>query len=222
MSGHGGDAVAPQYVGARIKRNEDARLATGQALFVDDVELPQMLHAAFVRSTHAHARIVRIDAAAALDRAGVRAIYTAHDLGYYWRPGPLLVPPPPIKDIVFNQRTQVPLAKDTVRHVGEPVVMVVAESRYIAEDAFGDIVIEYEPLPPAIDLESALKPSAAFVHADLGTNVAAKVRQSKGRYSDAAAHADRIYVAGSFMIAARRRLSRRAALSRSGTLRPTD
>ena len=68
-------------------------------------------------------------------RAGVVAVYTADDLGDYWQPGPLLVPPPPIEGIVFNQRTQVPLAKDKVRHVGEPIAIVVAESRYLAEDA---------------------------------------------------------------------------------------
>jgi xanthine dehydrogenase molybdopterin-binding subunit B len=127
--------MTTRYIGERVKRNEDNRLLTGEALFVDDVELPRMLHAVLVRSPHAHARILRIDTAAARRREGVAAIYTAADLGDYWRPGPLLVPPPPIKDIVFNQRTQVPLAKDKVRHVGEPVALVIAESRYLAEDA---------------------------------------------------------------------------------------
>ena len=94
-----------------------------------------MLHAAFVRSPHAHARIGSIDVSAALARDGVVAVYTADDLGDYWQPGPLLVPPPPIEGAVFNQRTQVPLAKDKVRHVGEPVAVVIAESRYLAEDA---------------------------------------------------------------------------------------
>ena len=70
------------------------------------------------------------------------------------------MPPPPIKDIVFNQRTQVPLAKDKVRHVGEPVALVIAESRYLAEDAAGDIVVDYEPLPAVVDLEAALAPGA--------------------------------------------------------------
>ena len=88
--------MVTRYIGERITRNEDRRLLTGRALFVDDVELPQMLHAAFVRSPHAHARILRIDTAAARRREGVAAVYTAPDLGDYWRPGPLLVPPPPI------------------------------------------------------------------------------------------------------------------------------
>ena len=78
------------------------------------------------------------------------------DLGDYWQPGPLLVPPPPIKGIIFNQRTQVPLAKDKVRHVGEPLAVVIAQSRYIAEDALDDIDVDLEPLPAVVDLEKAL------------------------------------------------------------------
>src|SRR5260370_9725378 len=127
--------MATRYFGEPTKRNEDGRLLAGQALFVDDVELPGLLHAAFLRSQVAHARIARIDATLARSRAGVIAVYTAKDLGDYWQPGPLLVPPPPIAGITFNQRTQVPLAKDKVRHVGEPIAIVIAESRYIAEGA---------------------------------------------------------------------------------------
>jgi carbon-monoxide dehydrogenase large subunit len=184
--------MTTRYIGERVKRNEDNRLLTGEALFVDDVELPRMLHAVVVRSPHAHARILRIDSIAARRREGVAAVYTAADLGDYWRAGPLLVPPPPIKDIVFNQRTQVPLAKDKVRHVGEPVALVIAESRYLAEDAAAVVVVEYEPLPPVIELEAALRRDAASVHDDLGSNVAARVRQTKGHYAEAAKRADRI------------------------------
>src|SRR5882757_9826726 len=126
--------MTTRYIGERITRNEDRRLLTGRALFVDDVELPGMLHAALVRSPLAHAHIRHIDASAARARRGVAAVYTADDLGEYWQPGPLLVPPPPIAGITFNQRTQVPLAKDKVRHVGEPLAMVVAQSRHLAED----------------------------------------------------------------------------------------
>ena len=92
---------ATQFFGQPIRRNEDPQLLTGQALFVDDVQLPEMLHAAFVRSTYAHARIVNIDISKALQREGVVAVYTATDLGDYWKPGPLLVPPPPIENIVL-------------------------------------------------------------------------------------------------------------------------
>jgi aerobic carbon-monoxide dehydrogenase large subunit len=121
--------MTTRYFGAPVTRNEDKKLLSGRAQFVDDIELPGMLHAAFVRSTYAHARIRSIDSTSALKLEGVIAIYTAHDLGDYWRPGPLLVPPPPVKDSVFNERTQVPLAKGKVRHVGEPVAIVIARNR---------------------------------------------------------------------------------------------
>src|SRR2546423_1840481 len=98
--------MATRYFGAAVPRNEDHRLLIGNALFVDDVELPDLGHAAFLRSPPAHARIARLDVAVALRRPGVLAVYTAADLGEYWQPGPLLVPPPPIAGIVFNQRTQ--------------------------------------------------------------------------------------------------------------------
>ncbi len=184
--------MATRYFGKRITRNEDPYLLTGQALFTDDVHLPGMVHVAFLRSDYAHARIRSIDVSAARERPGVIAVYTAQDLGDYWQPGPLLVSPPPVEGIVFNERTQVPLAKDKVRHVGEPVVMVVAESRYIAEDALDDIIVDYEPLPAVVDIEKALEPDAPLVHEDLGSNVAAHVVQRKGDYEAARAKADTI------------------------------
>jgi len=133
--------MSTRTFGEPVKRNEDRRLLTGQALFIDDIELPGMLHVAFLRSQIAHAKIIRIDVSKALQRRGVVAAYVAGDLGNYWQPGPILVPPPPIAGIVFHERTQVPLAKDKVRHVGEPLVIVIAESRYIAEDALDDIAL---------------------------------------------------------------------------------
>ena len=148
--------MTTRYFGERIKRNEDPRLLTGQALYVDDVDLPNMLHVAFLRSPYAHAKINNIDVSQALTREGVIAAYTANDLGDYWQPGPLLVSPPPVKDITFNQKTQVPLAKEKVKFAGEPIVMIVAESRYIAEDALADIQIDYEPLQAVVDLEKEI------------------------------------------------------------------
>jgi carbon-monoxide dehydrogenase large subunit len=177
--------MATRYFGERIKRNEDPRLLTGQGLYVDDVDLPNMLHVAFVRSPYAHARINSMDVSQALLREGVAAIYTANDLGDYWKPGPLLVSPPPVKDIVFNERTQVPLARDKVKFAGEPVVMVLAKSRYIAEDALADIQIDYEPLEAVVDLEKALQPESTLVHEEIGSNVAAHVVQTKGNYDSA-------------------------------------
>jgi len=177
--------MTTRYFGAPVQRNEDARLLAGRALFVDDVELHGMLEAAFLRSPHAHARIRRIDVSAALKREGVIAVYTAADLGDYWRPGPLLVPPPPIDGIVFNERTQVPLVRDKARHAGEPVALVVATTRYIAEDALADIVVDWEPLSAVVDLERAIAPGSPRVHDDVAGNVAAHVRQARGNYADA-------------------------------------
>ena len=149
--------MTTRFFGAPVKRNEDRKLLTGRALFIDDVELPGMLHAAFLRSQVAHARIKSIDVSEALKRPGVVAVYTAEDLGPYWKPGPLLVPPPPIPGIVFNTRTHVPLAKDTIRCAGEPIAIVVAESRYIAEDALDDIAVDLEILPAVVDLEAGAR-----------------------------------------------------------------
>ncbi len=183
--------MATRVFGEPIRRNEDARLLTGQALFVDDVELPGMLHAAFLRSSYAHARIKGIDVSAALQRPGVIAVYTAHDLGDYWKPGPLLVSPPPVPGRIFHERTQVPLAKDKVRFVGEPIAVVIAESRYVAEDALTDILVDFEALPAVADLETAAQPDSARVHDDLDSNVAAHIVQRKGGdYQAAKAKAD--------------------------------
>jgi carbon-monoxide dehydrogenase large subunit len=184
--------MTTRQFGAPIRRNEDARLLTGRAQFVDDVELPGLLHAAFVRSPHAHARIVSIDKSAALARPGVAAVYTAEDLGDYWRPGPVIVPPPPVEGSAFNERTQVPLAKGKVRHVGEPVALVVAATRYIAEDAVADVAVEWAPLPVAADLDAAAKPGAPRVHDDLPDNVSAHVRQTKGDYAAVAKRAHKV------------------------------
>jgi carbon-monoxide dehydrogenase large subunit len=181
--------MTTRFFGAPVKRNEDRKLLTGQALFVDDVELPGMLHVAFLRSQVAHARVKSIDTSRALQRPGVVAVYTADDYGAYWQPGPLLVPPPPIAGSVFHPRTQVPLAKDKVRYAGEPLAVIVAESRYIAEDALDDIDVELEPLPAVVGLEAALTSSSTLVHDDLNANVAAHVHQTKGDYRKAAADA---------------------------------
>jgi carbon-monoxide dehydrogenase large subunit len=183
--------VPRKLIGQRVKRVEDPRLLTGQALFVDDVNMPGMLHAAFLRSDHAHARLRSVDVSAARERPGVVAVYTAEDMGEMWQPGPpLVIPPPTLEDVVFHTRTQVPLVKDKVRHAGEPIAIVIAESRYVAEDAVEDIVVDLEPLPAVADLEKALEPGAPLVHDDLESNLAAHLTQDKGDYAAARAQAD--------------------------------
>ena len=181
-----------RYIGRPIRRNEDARLLRGQALFIDDVDLPGMLHVAFVRSNEAHCKILEIDVSEALQREGVVAVFTAADLGDYCQPSPLLVPPPPIEGAVFNPRTHTPLCVDKARYVGEPIAVVVAESRYIAEDAACDIVVEADWLDPVVDLDNALDPGAARIHDDLDSNLAAHVVQQKGDYEQARKKADLI------------------------------
>ena len=180
------------YMGQRVLRLEDAKLLTGRALFIDDVELPGMLEVAFLRSDDAHGILRRIDATAARSRPGVVAVYTAADLGDYWRPGPLLVPPPPVPGLIFNAATQVPLVRDKIRHCGEALAMVVAESRYLAEDALEHVVVEVEPLPAVAGLEAALLPGAPLVHEQFGTNLAAQVHQRKGDYAAVRGSAARV------------------------------
>ncbi|HKW03476.1 MAG TPA: xanthine dehydrogenase family protein molybdopterin-binding subunit [Vicinamibacterales bacterium] len=176
-------------VGRRIRRNEDARLLTGHALFVDDVQLPGMLHVVFVRSQFAHGTLKSVDVSAARARDGVVAVYTADDLGDYCKPGPILVNPPPIPGHVFHGCTQLPLAKDKVRFVGEPIAMIVATSRYVGEDALADVVVDIEPIDAVVDLEAAMKPGAPLVHPHLSSNAAANVVQRKGDYAAARAKA---------------------------------
>jgi len=185
--------VTKKYIGKRIKRIEDPRLLTGEALFVDDVEIPGMLHAAFLRSDYAHAYLKSVDVSAAQAREGVVAVFTAETMGDDWSPGPPLVSPPPtVEDVIFHSRTQVPLVKDKVRHVGEPIAIVIAESRYIAEDAVDDIVVDLEPLDVVVDIEKAMQPDSPLVHDDLDSNLAAHIEQEKGDYAAIREEADLI------------------------------
>jgi len=180
--------MTTRRIGARIPRNEDPRLLRGLGCFVDDVHPPGILHAASLRSPHAHARIVRIDANAARRAPGVHLVLTAADLGELNRPSPLLIPHPTLS----HPRTQRPLAVDEVRYVGEVVAFVVADSRYVAEDALALIEVEYEPLAVVTDLATALTPGAPRVHADVPDNRAARFRQTVGDADGVLARAHRV------------------------------
>jgi carbon-monoxide dehydrogenase large subunit len=183
--------MTEKYFKQPILRNEDPRLLTGKAKFIDDITLPGMLHATFLRSDFASAKINKIDVSAAKNHPGVVAVYIAADFGDYWKPGPLQVPPPSvIKGSLFNARTLIPIAKDRVRFSGEPLAVVIAESRYIAEDACEDIVVDMEPLPVVTDMEKALEPGSPLVHDDVPNNLAADVYQERGNYAEAAKKAD--------------------------------
>ncbi len=175
-------------IGARIPRNEDPRLLRGLGCFVDDVHLEGMLHAAVLRSPHGHARITGIDAAPARALPGVHLVLTAADLGALNQPSPLLIPHPSLTE----PRTQRPLAVDRVRYVGEPVAFVIAEDRYVAEDAAALIDLRYEPLPAVMDLEAAIAEASPLVHADVPANRAGRLVQQVGDPDAAFARAARV------------------------------
>ncbi len=168
--------MATRWFGASIPRNEDPRLLRGKGSFVDDIDLPEQLHAAVLRSTHARARILNIDTSAARELQGVHLVLTASDLGEVLEPSPLLVP----HQALTQPRTQLPLALNEVRYVGEAVAFVVADDRYIAEDALDLIDVEYEPLPVIHSLEVAAAEDAPLVHEDVPRNVAAHLVQTVG------------------------------------------
>src|SRR5438067_12358659 len=152
--------MATRWFGAPVQRTEDPRLLRGKGNFVDDIDLPDMLHAAVLRSTHARARIVRIDTSAAHALPGVHMVLTAADLGKVLEPSPLLVP----HHALTQPRTQLPLARDEVHYAGAAVAMVVADNRYVAEDALDLIDVDYEPLPVVHSLEVAAAEDAPLVH----------------------------------------------------------
>jgi aerobic carbon-monoxide dehydrogenase large subunit len=168
--------MATRWFGASIPRNEDPRLLRGRGSYVDDIDLPEQLHAAVLRSTHARARILNIDASAARELPGVHLVLTASDLGEVLEPSPLLVP----HDALTQPHTQLPLALNEVRYVGEAVAFVVADDRYIAEDALDLIDIEYEPLPVIHNMQVAIAEDAPLVHEDVPGNVAAHLIQTVG------------------------------------------
>ncbi|MFC0863499.1 aerobic carbon-monoxide dehydrogenase large subunit [Sphaerimonospora cavernae] len=164
--------MTTKLFGEPIRRREDARLITGRGRYLDDLGA-DALAAAFVRSPHAHARILDIDVSAALDVDGLVAIYTWEDLpGALAEPLPLLIPHPALT----HGRTACPLAREIVRHVGEPVVMVVARDRYLAEDACSLIRVDYEILKPVVGVEEAAR-AVHLVHEDVPGNVGAHLVQ---------------------------------------------
>ncbi len=183
--------MGAKLFGARIARLEDPALLTGRGRFVNDIRLPGMLHAAFVRSPHAHARIRSIDAAPARALPGVRAVLGADDLPPRMAHAqiPMLVPNPAIS----APRTQLALARGEVCYVGQTIAVAVAENRYLAEDAAAAISVEFEVMPAVSDCRDAVKPDAARAHSDLASNVAAIVPMSYGDVDAAFATAPHVF-----------------------------
>src|ERR1041385_9103208 len=161
------------YVGQRIKRTEDPRLIKGLAHYVDDIRLPDTLHVAFVRSVYAHARVKSIDIAEAAKSPGVVAIYTGKDVAWVG-PVPCASALPGLK--VPDYRV---LAQDKVWFVGHPIAAVVATDAYAARDAIDLVAVDYEELPPVVDVEEAAK-GGAVLHEAFGDNIAYKLTAGEG------------------------------------------
>src|SRR5215467_10774271 len=183
--------AAERYTGASIKRSEDPRILTGAGRYVDDIKLPGMLHAAFVRSPLAHARVVSVVVSASRTKPGVVAALTGADLEAMTVPGPdvlvsMMGGGGPTPEFTL-------LATDKVRFAGDPVAIVIAESRYVAEDGCELVEVEYDDLPPVVDAEFALDPSSPPLFANLGDNIARPHSRSEfGDVSATFAKADRV------------------------------
>jgi aerobic carbon-monoxide dehydrogenase large subunit len=154
------------HVGRALRRKEDPRLITGRASYVDDINLVGQLWAAWVRSPEAHAKIVSIDTSAAKARDGVIAVYTHEDLDMESGLPMAWVPP----GVEVNTPDHWVLAKGEVKHVGDPVALVIGDDRYAVVDAAEDVVVDYDPLPVVTDPEAALEDGSPLVHAQFGTN----------------------------------------------------
>jgi aerobic carbon-monoxide dehydrogenase large subunit len=180
-----------KHFGARVTRLEDPALLAGAGRFVDDVKLSGMLHACFVRSPHAHAKLVSIDSKVAMIMPGVHAVITAADL-----PGPMATQRLPMllpNPALGSPRTQHVLARDEVCYVGEPVAVVIAETRYIAEDAVAALIVHYEVLPAAADCRAAAAEGAPRAHNDLASNIASTFSLAYGDVESAFANAAHVY-----------------------------
>src|SRR6266581_7617178 len=167
--------VTERLFGKAIKRREDPRFITGRGQYVDDVKLPGMTYAAFVRSQHAHAKIRRIDASAALKHPGVVAVFTGKDMtgvnslpcGWDLRKAKNI--PGVVQDLAIVPH--MPLTSDAARHVGDPVAVVIADSQEAAIDAAEKVRVDWEPLPSVTATDKATATSAPQLHSGAPGNV---------------------------------------------------
>ncbi|HEV2570910.1 MAG TPA: xanthine dehydrogenase family protein molybdopterin-binding subunit [Beijerinckiaceae bacterium] len=180
-----------KHFGARVARLEDPALLTGRGLFTDDIKLPGMLHACFVRSPHAHAMLRGMDLETARQMPGVRAILTAEDLPDPMRCErmPMLVPNPSIAAM----RTQHSLARDEVCYVGQTIAVVIADSRPMAEDAANMVFADFDPLPAISDCVKAVHKDAPPAHADLPNNIVSAFVSAYGDIEAAFSQAGHVF-----------------------------
>lgn len=179
--------MAGQFTGQSIERVEDARLLRGQGTFTGRIRRPGMRHLAFVRSTHAHARLLNVDASEALAIDGVEAVLTAEDLAAVMTMPMSVLAPPDAKVAPFW-----PLARGKVRLVGDPIAVVVARSEAIAHDGAAMVQVDYEPLGAVVDMEAAGQPDSPALWDEIGTNLAFRETSTWGDVDAVFAAADRI------------------------------
>ncbi|NIO11913.1 MAG: molybdopterin-dependent oxidoreductase, partial [Deltaproteobacteria bacterium] len=175
------------YIGSRVKRKEDLRLLRGAGKYIGDVKRVGMVHAAIVRSTYAHARILKIETSAAKNHPGVIGVLTAADI-----PGMKTIPMRTGRIEGMERSQQTPLATTTVRYVGDPVAVVVAENRYVAEDAMELIQVEYEPLGIVTDARESVRPGAPQLHDTVPQNTPASFRVDVGDVEAALKESDQV------------------------------
>jgi carbon-monoxide dehydrogenase large subunit len=178
--------MADKYVGQRVKRTEDPRLIKGLGHYVDDIKLPETLHVAFVRSMYAHARLGNVDVSEAVNAPGVAALYTGKDASALIGPVPCAGALPDLK--VPDHRV---LATDKVYFVGHPIAAVVATNAYAARDAVDLIMVDYEELPPVMDVEKAAL-GGPVIHEKFGDNIAYRLTAGEGDIEAALACADHV------------------------------
>lgn len=176
------------YIGKSVPRPNAKKLVEGRGQFVDDIVLPRMAHVAFVRSPHAHARILSIDGGEVLKMPGVLRVFTGADLSQHCDPWVGVLAH--LKGM--KSAPQRPLPLDRATWVGEAVAAVVAESRAVAEDAAAKIAVAYEPLPAVVDMETALAPDTPVIHPDLGDNLCFQRVNESGKVDEAFAAAHKV------------------------------
>src|SRR5688572_24380471 len=176
------------YIGAPLPRANAKRLLAGRGQYVDDVQLPRLLHAAVLRSPHAHARITRLNVTAAARAPGVVRVITGADVAALCKPYVGV-----LKHIKGMQSApQLPLAVDVARWQGEPVVMVLGDTRAQAEDALSLIDAEYHALPAVTDVETALDAATPVIHPQLGSNLCVERSIDTGKVDEVFASADKV------------------------------
>jgi aerobic carbon-monoxide dehydrogenase large subunit len=180
------------YIGQPVKRFEDPRLVSGSGSFVDDIKLPDMLHAAVLRSPYAHARVRSVDVSAARTLPGVVTVLTGADIAGVLQdiPTRAMAGERAVDELRAPEHPL--LAKDKVCYVGQAVAVAVARDPHVARYAVELITVDYEPLSPILDPHEAVRDGGSIIHEALGTNVAMRVRQRAGDLEGAFARADHV------------------------------